>query len=73
MGYTTPESLKGKKADDLYLEECCLLGYTIDRCQLYLYRALEYYINTENRIPINVNGGTGKMNISILPHAVQNV
>ena len=47
MGYTTPESLKGKKADDLYLEECCLLGYTIDRCQLYLYRALEYYINTE--------------------------
>ena len=47
MGYTTTESLKGKKADDLYLEECCLLGYTIDRCQLYLYRALEYYINTE--------------------------
>ena len=47
MGYTTIESLKDKKADDLYQEECSLLGYTIDRCQLYLYRALEYYINTE--------------------------
>ena len=47
MGYTTIESLKGKKADDLYQEECGLRGCTIDRCQLYLYRALEYYINTE--------------------------
>lgn len=46
MGYTSVESLKGKKAEDLYNEECRLRGCTIDRCQLYLYRALEYYINT---------------------------
>lgn len=48
MGYTSQKSLKGKKANDLYREECLLRGYTVDRCQLYLYRALEYFINTEN-------------------------
>ena len=48
MGYTSIESLKGVKADDLYQKECDLRGCSIDRCQLYLYRALEYYINSEN-------------------------
>lgn len=47
MGYTTIESLKGKKAEDLYREECLLKSCTVDRCQLYLYRALEYYLNTK--------------------------
>ncbi len=46
MGYTTPESLKGKTAQQLYQEECALRGCLLDRCQLYLYRAVEYYINT---------------------------
>ena len=46
--YTSIESLKGVKADDLYQKECDLRGCSIDRCQLYLYRALEYYINSEN-------------------------
>lgn len=48
MGYASVESLRGKKAEDLYEEECRLRGCTIDRCQLYLYRALEYFVNTEN-------------------------
>ena len=48
MGYTTVESLKGKSADELYAEECALRGFALDRCQLYLFRALEYYINTSN-------------------------
>lgn len=30
MGYTSVESLKGKKAEDLYEEECRLRGCTID-------------------------------------------
>ena len=47
MGYTSIDSLKGVKADDLYQKECDLRGCSIDRCQLYLYRALEYYINSE--------------------------
>ena len=48
MGYTSIDSLKGVKADELYQKECDLRGCSIDRCQLYLYRALEYYINSEN-------------------------
>lgn len=47
MGYTTIASLKGKTADELYAEECALRGFTLDRCQLYLYRAVEYYVNSE--------------------------
>ena len=47
MGYTTVASLKGKTADELYAEECALRGFTLDRCQLYLYRAVEYYVNSE--------------------------
>lgn len=48
MGYTSIDSLKGVNADDLYQKECDLWGCSIDRCQLYLYRVLEYYINSEN-------------------------
>lgn len=48
LGYTSIESLKGKRADDLYQAECRLRGCKIDRCQLYLFRALEYYVNSEN-------------------------
>ena len=47
MGYTTVESLKGKTAEELYSEECVLRGTVIDRCQLYLYRAVAYYVNAE--------------------------
>lgn len=42
MGYTTIASLKGKTAQELYDEECALRGTLLDRCQLYLYRAVEY-------------------------------
>lgn len=47
MGYKTIESLKGKTAEELYSEECALRGTTIDRCQLYLYRAVVYWVNAE--------------------------
>ena len=43
MGYTSIASLKGKKAEDLYEEECRLRECTIDRCQLYLYRAFRVF------------------------------
>lgn len=51
MGYTTIESLKGKTAEELYAEECRMRGCQIDRCQLYLYRAVVYFVNTENPDP----------------------
>lgn len=52
MGYTSIESLKGKKADDLYAQECEMRGCAVDRCQLYVYRAIEYFVNTENPDPL---------------------
>ena len=48
MGYTTIESLKGKKGEEPYNEQCALRGTVVDRCQLYLYRAVEYFVNTAN-------------------------
>lgn len=51
MGYTTIASLRGKRAEQLYAEECALRGCTIDRCQLYVYRAVEYYVNTKDPAP----------------------
>ena len=47
LGYTSVQSLKGIPAERLYAEECALRGERIDRCQLYLYRAVEYYVNSE--------------------------
>lgn len=46
MGYTTIESLRGKSADELYVEDCALRG-NLCRCQLYMYRAIEYWVNTD--------------------------
>ncbi len=51
MGYASIESLKGKTAEALYTEKCRLKGHSVDRCQLYLYRAVEYFVNTENPDP----------------------
>ena len=48
MGYTTIESLKGKSGEELYAQECRLRGCAIDRCQLYLLRAVSYFVNTEH-------------------------
>ncbi len=51
MGYTSIEELKGKSAQELYDEECRLRGCAVDRCQLYLYRAVVYFVNTGNPNP----------------------
>lgn len=64
MGYTTIESLKGKSAEELYSEECRLRGCIVDRCQLYLYRAVEYFVNTPKPNLHNAVGGYGR---TILP------
>lgn len=69
MGYTTVESLKGKTAYDLYDEECALRGALVDRCQLYLYRAVEYFVNNPDPDPENSNGGIGKTNLCSHPPA----
>ena len=51
MGYTTIESLRGADPKQLYEQECALRGQTIDRCQLYLYRAVVYWVNTPSPDP----------------------
>lgn len=71
MGYPTIASLRGKSAEELYAGECRLRGCTLDRCQLYLYRAVEYFVNTEHPDPMKCNGGSGKMTLSSLLPAVQ--
>lgn len=45
MGYATIASLKGKSGEALYAEECALRGFALDRCQLYLLRAVAYWVN----------------------------
>lgn len=68
MGYTTIASLRGKSAEELYAEECRLRGCTLDRCQLYLYRAVEYFVNTGNPDPMKCKWCSGKMTLlSLLP------
>ena len=51
MGYTDIDSLKGVSAQTLYEQECALRGFTLDRCQLYLCRAVEYFVNTDRPDP----------------------
>lgn len=63
MGYTTIESLKGKTAEELYAEECRLRGCQIDRCQLYLYRAVVYFVNTENPDPAKCKWWPGRIGL----------
>jgi len=43
IGITCVEDLKGKNPDDLYLQDCMVKGYQVDRCQLYLFRMAVYY------------------------------
>jgi len=54
MGYTTIASLRGKSAEELYAEECRLRGCTLDRCQLYLYRAVEHRESRPDEVQVVV-------------------
>lgn len=43
--------LKGVSGEELYRKECELKNAKIDRCQLYLYRAVAYFVNTPDANP----------------------
>lgn len=51
LGYETIASLKGADPQELYDRECLLTGTQIDRCQLYMYRMIVYYANTDHPDP----------------------
>ena len=49
--FAVKEKQDSQRTALLYAEECRLRGCQIDRCQLYLYRAVVYFVNTENPDP----------------------
>lgn len=51
LGYDSAESLKGISGEELYRKECEFKNAKIDRCQLYLYRAVAYFVNTPDANP----------------------
>ena len=65
MGYTSIASLKGKKAEDLYEEECRLRGCTITAVSFICTELWSISFIRKTRIERNVSGGIGKMIIFI--------
>lgn len=47
LGITCVEDLKNKNPRELYLKNCKQKGYSIDRCQLYVFRMSVYYAECE--------------------------
>ena len=51
LGYPTVASLRGADPEELYRRDCTQRGFTIDRCQLYVYRCAGYYASTPDPDP----------------------
>ena len=48
IGITCVEDLIGKNLEELYIKDCMVKGFQVDRCQLYLFRMAVYFAeNTE--------------------------
>ena len=48
IGITCVEDLIGKNPEELYIKDCMVKGFQVDRCQLYLFRMAVYFAeNTE--------------------------
>ena len=48
MGYNFAEDIKNVSPEELYRKNCEINGEIVDRCMLYVYRAVHYYLNAEN-------------------------
>ena len=51
LGYPTVASLRGADPEELYRRDGTQRGFTIDRCQLYVYRCAVYYDSTPDPDP----------------------
>jgi hypothetical protein len=51
MGYRSVEELKNKNSDELYAQLNKLTGTTVDRCMLYTFRCIVYYISNKKHDP----------------------
>ncbi len=51
MGFKKPDDLAGRDPEELYDRFCAKEGYTVDRCQLYVFRCAVYYASSERHDP----------------------
>lgn len=51
MGFRSPSDLKNKKPDKLYHQLNKLVGITIDRCMLYTFRCVVYFVSNSQHDP----------------------
>ena len=51
MGFRSVDNLKGKNPDALYEQLNKLLGVTVDRCMLYTFRCIMYFVSHEKHEP----------------------
>lgn len=51
IGINCIDDLRGKNAEDLYVQDCLFKGFQEDRCQLYVFRLAVYYANNETHDP----------------------
>jgi len=51
MGYRSVKDLKHKDPDKLYDELSKLTGTTVDRCMLYTFRCIAYFVNENKHKP----------------------
>jgi hypothetical protein len=51
MGIRTPADLKNKNPELLYEQLCFKSGYKVDRCMLYVFRTVVYYVSNTGHDP----------------------
>lgn len=55
MGFTSPEQLRDKDPEQLYIDFCRLKGMHIDRCMLYVFRCAVYFVSVSPHEPEKLN------------------
>lgn len=51
LGYTRAADLIGQNPEEIYQRDCLRRGFTIDRCQLYVYRCAVYFAEHQTPVP----------------------
>jgi len=47
LGFRSPEDLRGRDPEELYILLCAQKGMKVDRCMLYVFRCAVYYASNE--------------------------
>ena len=51
IGIREISDLKGKKPEELYLQDCLYKGFQEDKCQLYVFRLAVYFAGLKKKTP----------------------